>query len=126
MLRLSSFLLVRSQILKLVRQYHYCHYIVSSGGAERNEANLIFFKGLCLILSGCGEYFGPLTGPLKLANFSPILLCDSANIGVLWVGNSFLALLNLFRHVFYPYPCPKMAQVFCFKFWLLHLYFVPF
>ena len=37
----------------------------------------------------------------------PILLCNTANMGFLGSEMPIMTLLNRFRHVLYPYPCPK-------------------
>ena len=59
-----------------------------------------------------GPNFDPLLAQAKLANFGSILLCDTANMGFFWVGNSFLTLWDHLGHVLYPYPCPKWLN-FC-------------
>jgi len=43
----------------------------------------------------------------KIPNLWPLLLCNTANMGFFGVEMPIMTLLNRFRHVLYPYPCPK-------------------
>ena len=59
-----------------------------------------------------GPNFGPIPAQSKLANFGSILLCDTANMGFLWVANSIMILLDHFIHVLYPFPCTILFFLF--------------
>ena len=51
--------------------------------------------------------FSPIPAKAKIPNLRPILLCNTANMGFLGSEMPIMTLLNRFRHVLYPYPCPK-------------------
>ena len=50
---------------------------------------------------------GPIPAQAKTPIFGPILLCNTAIMGFLWVERTIRTFLNHFGHVLYPYPCPK-------------------
>ena len=50
---------------------------------------------------------GPIPAQAIIPIFVPILLCNTAIMGFLWVGRTIRTFLNHFGHVWYPYQCPK-------------------
>ena len=54
--------------------------------------------------------FSSIPAQAKIPNFRPILLCNTGNMGFFGVEMQIMTFLNRFRHVFYPYLCPKLLN----------------